>query len=108
MKPPSDQALARLMLETLETGYSFGLFYRRNGRRYALLVFAGLFTITLLVSLRMWPVGVLVGGMIVGALIRDLGWVRSTRRTWPFTQRVIDWDKVRVLAAEAADQTAER
>lgn len=101
MKPLSDQFLALRMLEAREQGYTFRLFYRRNLGRYAFLFLVSGATIALVAQLRLWSIASLILGMVVGAVLRDLGWLRSVRRTWPFTRKVMDWEKVERLAAEA-------
>jgi hypothetical protein len=47
-----------------------------------------------------WAPFWLVLGMVAGSLLRDIGWVISIRRTWPFSERVTDWDKVQRFADE--------
>jgi hypothetical protein len=37
-------------------------------------------------------------GLFLGVLLRDLGWARATAATWPFSERVTEWDKVRRIA----------
>jgi len=36
--------------------------------------------------------------LLLGALLRDIGWFRAIGRTWPFSEKVTDWDKVQGLA----------
>ena len=43
-----------------------------------------------------WPVG--VAALIVGAMLREFGTVRSFVRTWPAYRNLIDWEKVDELA----------
>lgn len=42
-----------------------------------------------------------VSGMVIGAILRDLGWFRRIKITWPFTLKVTDWDKVKKLSETA-------
>ena len=39
-------------------------------------------------------------GMILGAWLRDLAWLRATQRSWPFTARVTNWGLVETLATK--------
>jgi len=100
----SDQILARRMLETHEHGFSFAIFLRRNAPRYAILIACGVLGLLYLTWLDMPTLFYTVLGLLAGCLLRDIGWFRMIRRTWPFTLKVIDWDKVRRLAeAESVD-----
>lgn len=40
------------------------------------------------------PLGWGVVGMVAGAILRDLGWLRRQFRTWPLVERIIDWQRV--------------
>ena len=44
--------------------------------------------------------------MFLGALIRDFGWLRRIKKLWPFTQKIINWQKVEDVAEgkESANQ----
>lgn len=46
---------------------------------------------------------VLLFGLFTGALGRDFGWLRHVKHTWPFQQKVLDWQKVEQLADTNAD-----
>ena len=100
MKTFSDQNLARRLLEARKHGYTFGLFYRRSATRYILLVSVCAGGMAILALAQIWPPFWLVLGMVVGSLLRDIGWVISIRRTWPFSERITDWDKVQRFADE--------
>jgi hypothetical protein len=43
------------------------------------------------------PVGWGFFGLLVGAFLRDIGYYQVSRRTWPVTERVIDWKQVQEL-----------
>ena len=50
----------------------------------------------------MWyPFAVLLG-MGLGVFLRDLGSLRTTRRAWAFTNKVIDWKLVQELAGQGS------
>ncbi|MBN8459461.1 MAG: hypothetical protein J0M04_16660 [Verrucomicrobia bacterium] len=100
MKPFSDQMLARRMLETRDCGYSFGLFFRRSSRRYLLLVSYFVLALVAFALFQLWSVYYLMLGMFAGCIFRDIGWVRTGGKTWPFSLKVTDWDKVQRLADE--------
>jgi hypothetical protein len=101
MRAIGDQVLARRMLVIRgEGGYRFGTFLRMNTRRYVvLLAFCGA-ALIFFAFVGIWFGFALVMGLVMGAIARDYGWVRASRRSWPFTLRVIDWDLVEELAAD--------
>jgi hypothetical protein len=39
-------------------------------------------------------------GLILGSILRDIGWYRAIRRTFPFTVRVTDWPLVEKIATD--------
>jgi hypothetical protein len=100
MNQLSDQMLARLMLETRDRGHSFSLFFRRSAKRYLMLV--SYFGISLIAFgiFQLWMPFVFLIGMLAGCFLRDIGWVRGVGKTWPFSLKVTDWDKVQKLAVE--------
>ena len=96
----SDQALARRMLETRDCGYSFSHFVRRNAKRYLLFISYFGFALIAFGVLQLWMPFYLMLGMFAGCLLRDIGWLRVVGKTWPFSLKVTDWDKVQRLADE--------
>lgn len=99
MKRPNESLLARRLLETRERGYGFRLFYRRVWRWYLLLALVFGFALTMAALAELEP---LFGGFVgafCGVLLRDAGWVRAIRKSWPFSETVTDWEKVRRIAA---------
>ena len=100
MMRPSDQVLAKRMLETRERGISFGLVLRRSMRGYLFLFLVFGVVLGWLAWIEYWPPFVLMLGMLVGCLLRDVGWIRRIKQTWPFTLKVTDWEIVRELAEE--------
>ena len=64
----------------------------------------GLYFIVALAALAasgMWIGFYLLLGLFLGSLLRDLGWVRASQRSWPFTMRVVNWDLVEQLAVKS-------
>jgi len=100
MNQLSDQILAKRMLEMHDRGYSFALFFRRSAKNYLLVLScfgSGLIAFGLL---QLWIPFNLILGLSAGCLLRDIGWFRAISKTWPFSLKVTDWDKVRRLAEE--------
>lgn len=98
MKRPSDQLLAKRMLDTRERGFSIALLLRRNTKRYLFLFAAITLAIVTLAANDFWAACHVVLGILIGALLRDIGWYRVMGRTWPFSEKVTDWAKVQGLA----------
>ncbi len=110
MKTPTEQALARHFLKHRETGYSITYVLRRSKLRYGfhvavLVAFTAVFNTTddlWLKGFSLWAIG-----MFLGALVRDFGWLRRIKKSWPFTQKITDWQRVEVIAEgrESANKT---
>ncbi len=98
MKAPSDQYYAQNMLETQEEGFSAWLLIRRSTRQYLLLIGVNALMFTLLAMTDNEMYMLLFGGLLGGALLRDLAWMRRIKQSWPFSEKVTDWEKVRELA----------
>lgn len=98
MKRPSDQLLAKRMLETREHGFSFALLVRRNAKRYLFLFAVLALAFLMFADLKFWRACYVLVGLLLGALLRDIGWFRAIGRTWPFSEKVTDWGKVQGLA----------
>jgi hypothetical protein len=79
-------------------GYTLGLFYRWNalGYLFTLAYFGAV--LGLLAVLQLWMLFMLILGLWLGVLGRDLGWARAQARTWLIQEQVMEWDKVRRLA----------
>lgn len=94
-----DQAIARRMLEARERGgYSLGLFYRWSARRYLVLVLIFGLGLGLLAVAEAWPLFLITVGLVVGTLLRDLGWAGATAKTWHLTEQWTEWDRVARVA----------
>jgi len=112
MKKPTEQQIARHFLKHREAGYSIAYVLRQSKLRYgihiAMLVgFSVVFHSTddlWLKGFSLWVIG-----MYLGALLRDVGWLRRIKRSWPFTQKITDWQKVEDIAEgrEPANITSE-
>jgi hypothetical protein len=102
MRKINDQLLAKRMLQIREQdGYRFGALLRMNSRNQLLRAVYLVAALSLLASLEWWLLFTFMVGMFLGAFVRDFDWLRSSRKTWPFTKKVMDWDLVQELAAES-------
>jgi hypothetical protein len=101
MRRASDQALAQRLLSMRDNGfYRYGAFLKLNARRYLFQIALHSVLLAILALCGLWPVFLFLLGLVLGAFLRDVSWVRSTRRMWPFTVKVTNWDVVERLAAE--------
>jgi hypothetical protein len=97
--PKLERLIARRILEAREQGgYSLGLFLRWQKLRYLLMIVYFSVAIGLSAYRELWGLLWLVLGLLIGIMLRDLGWFRASARSWPFNERVIDWEKVRQIA----------
>jgi hypothetical protein len=98
-KPKLERLIAQRILEAREQGgYSVGLFLRWQKMRYLLMIVYFSTAIGLSAYMELWGLLWLVLGLLIGIVLRDLGWFRASARSWPFNERVIDWEKVRQIA----------
>jgi len=93
-----DQEYAKKLLEHRKHGYSFRVALRSFRWRYAL---SG--TIFALVLFMLYldpsdPLLCILAGMYIGTFLRDFGWFRGIKRSWPFSEKITDWDKVEAIA----------
>ena len=96
-----EKQFARLMLAQREKGCSVASLVRRSAWRFLLLLLlaAGMLGVCLTTGnpakqlLFLWG-----SGMFTGAILRDIGWMRRIRKTWPFSKKVTDWAKVEAIA----------
>ena len=101
MRGSSDQALAQRLLSMRDKGfYSFATFLKLNAWRYLFRIALHSLLLLILALMGHWPLFIFLLGLALGTFLRDVDWVRSTRRMWPFTVKVTDWDVVERLAAE--------
>ena len=96
----SDKTLAERMLQARERGgYRILPFVRMNAKGYSFLVIYFGAVLAVLAWLELWPGVCVVLGLVFGVCLRDLSWLIGIQRTWPFSAKVTDWDKVQKTAA---------
>ncbi len=101
MQRNQEKQYARLMLAQREKGCSVASLARRSAWRFLLLLLlaAGMLGVCLTTGnpakqlLFLWG-----SGMFTGAILRDIGWMRRMKKTWPFSKKVTDWSKVEAIA----------
>ncbi len=102
---PTDETLAKSMLEYREHGFTAWQFLRRSVKGYSqFIVILGSCT-----AVFAWleshylipvPLAAISASFACGALLRDFAWFKILRRQWPFRDRTTDWDEVERIAAE--------
>jgi hypothetical protein len=101
MKKQTEQELARHMLAHRSKGYSLAYVLRKSAARCAILVAILIaFAIWFHATEDPWQKGLCLWGVgaFLGALARDIGWLRRARRQWPFTEKIVNWQRVEDLA----------
>jgi hypothetical protein len=100
MKETSDQVRAqRLLFLRDHCPNEFSTFLRLNAIRYIFRITLSAIGLSVIALMGLWMWFAFFLGMVVGAFLRDMSWVRSNRRTWPFTKKVMDWSVVELLAS---------
>lgn len=103
MRELTSKDLARRMLRIRDNnGPSFAHLLRTNGKRYLYLVVCCGVLLAVTAYTDWWTPCAAIGGVVFGCLLRDFGWVRNSKKTWPFSREIIDWQKVEKLADEKA------
>jgi len=98
-----NQLWARVLLEQRRNGYSIWRMLGRMRSRYILRLMASVICLVAAVlSYETWfrLLCVWAFGMFAGSMLRDVAWLRATKRDWPFFCEMIDWAKVEAVAAE--------
>ncbi len=100
MKKHSDKVFANRLLKRREVKSSLMFFYKANLKRYSILVpfFFGVMLFCWFVMERDIVFPAFALGLLVGTIARDLSWFIAIKKGWPFTEKVINWQKVEELA----------
>lgn len=100
MKETSDQVRAQRLLLLRDHGANeFSTFLKLNATRYVFRIALSAVGLTIIAVTGLWIWFAFFLGMVAGGFLRDVSWVRSNRRTWPFTKKVMDWEVVEKLAS---------
>jgi hypothetical protein len=96
----NDKMIARRMLQARQHGYTFGHFIRINAKRYLLILAFDCLFIAYCAYFQFWIIFYLAIGLVVGHYLRDFAWFRTNRKSWPFTEKTTDWQKVESLSKD--------
>src|SRR5712671_6451164 len=102
MNKYSDQVLAKQLLEAREHGnrFTFKRYLQQSTRSYFIFFCYWALPLIAFGLLQMWVPFWIIVGCVAGSLQRDISWAIRSFESWPFTSKVIDWDKVQKLAEE--------
>ena len=107
MNEKTEKRVAGQMLDLKEHGYSVRYILRKSA--IAWLSLFALLAVCVALNHRGFLAGdglIVVTGLVVGAIARDIGWLRRSKRLWSLYVRVIDWAKVKEIAGkETANHT---
>jgi len=99
MNEKTEKQFVGHMLYHKEHGYSVFFILRKSALRYLILfLFFVLCAVLNRTGFLARGVFVFVAGLIVGAVARDVGWIRQGKKAWALYERVIDWAKVKEIA----------
>ncbi len=94
-----DQLVAARMLLIRENGgLRVGLFLRWAAKTYLFMAIYFGALLALFFHLELWPLFTLFLGLLSGVLVQRAGMLRAHWKTWPFTLRAMDWEKVERIA----------
>ena len=96
----SDKMISRRMLQARQHGYTFGHFVRVNAKRYMLTLAFDCLFIGYFAFFQLWTVFYIAIGFIAGHYLRDIAWFRGNRKSWPFTEKTTDWQKVESISRD--------
>jgi hypothetical protein len=101
MKTISESVQAGLLLQTHERGgYQAIPFIRNNAKGYCFFGIYFLILLALVASKGWWDMFGYVAFFIAGMVLRDISWYRAMKRSWPFVAKIIDWNRVKQIAAD--------
>ena len=99
MNGKTERRLAAQILHLKEHGYTVPYIIRRLAIQYAILFALLVLCITLNhKGLLLESTLMFMTGLIVGAVARDVGWLRQSKRLWPLYAKIIDWGKLKEIA----------
>jgi hypothetical protein len=100
MQPDAFQLRAlRIYRDYHANGYSVAAGLRRSAAGLLTLVIIGGGLAALLATVS--PIGgAICGGMVAGALLRDIRALVTAKRLWPVTREIIDWARVDALIGD--------
>ncbi len=103
--PEQLRATTKAMLEFGEEGFTWKRGLKKLERQYlfgaAVVCVLVLFIITSHNDVALQTLCYSIIAFILGAFLRDFGWLRAIKKNWPVSAYFTDWAKVEATAAEA-------
>ena len=101
---PTDQVLAEHLLKRKELGGRHLPFSKRQKIGYSIW---GAFLLIAIILFNIDPdnsVAAFLIGLVIAAVGREYAWYKATRVAWPFTEQIVDWEKVSQLSKSESEQ----
>jgi len=97
----TDREMAQWMIGTREHGYTVRRAYHSNLASWVYFIITLAAIVFVTVAAQAWAVACFVIGFTFGMLIRDYTWVHTSRKTWPYFVKVVNWERVEQLASDS-------
>ena len=95
---------AKQLLEHKKYGYSFSSGMKSLRKRHTFYLIA-IFACLYLKPKYDYDVFFLILiGFFIGTIVRDTDWLRTFKSSWPFTEKITDWDKVETIAKDEGEK----
>ena len=94
----NENEYAKRLLKHRENGYSIIYAIKNNWKKYLFSI--TVFVMSLLITLAYLNNYVLyfLVGLYIGTFLRDFGWFINIKKLWSFSEKIIDWNKVKEIA----------
>lgn len=76
--------------------------FRNNFKYYLVMLFLFILVVVLALAASIEPLAWGATGLLLGAILRDVGLYRAFVHSWPVTSAVIEWERVDELLAESS------
>lgn len=93
----TQQQVIKLYRDYRSSPPSLRTLIRRNTGYYLLRIGVAALAIMLAYRLEQPELGFLVLGLLLGAMLRDIGLFMRLTKTWPITASVLDWERIEAM-----------
>ena len=95
---------AKRLLEHKEYGFSYKLAYKGMRNRYVLYISSIVILFYFTTKTKDNAFLFVLIGLFIGTFLRDYSWLKAMKISWPFTEKITDWDKVKKIAKDEAEK----
>ena len=107
MKEKEKLRQCTVLLRQREEGFSITKIFVANVSKY---IMTTVLLLSIGIAASMWlesfSIILIFIGMTIGTTARDFGWFRMLKKNWPFTETIIDWEKVQKISDDADNSDA--